>query len=205
VIRSFELRWFFSRHPAGEIKDWFCGSKLCKEEEARTDHYLVLPSNEVGIKVRDGKQFEIKARTRSPEPFWLETGASVGRQDAWVKWSLDDCEAAGRLATIGGGSSEWVPVVKQRWLRKFEVDAAGVVEETDVDAVLEHGCRVELGDLEVRDSHWWTLALASFGEVNRTAHLEQVARHFLRMLPRGVELTERDSMAYPEWLNGLAG
>ena len=204
--RSAEVRWFYHQPIPSEVKTWFCGSRLCKEEAVRTDHYLVLAgSNEVGVKVREERKFEIKARTQSPEPFSLATGASVGRQDAWVKWSLEDCEAAGRLATIGSGSSEWTPVTKKRWLRKFRVEAAGQVEEIDSDATVEHGCRVELSEVTVRDSQWWSLAFQSFGDVDRATNLEQVARHFLKALPHGMALTERSSIAYPEWLNRLAG
>ncbi len=203
---SAELRWFYRQHLPEEVRDWFCGAKLCKEEPVRTDHYLVFPgSNEVGVKVRDGRKLEIKARTRMPEPFSLATGASVGRQDAWVKWTNEDSEVAGRLAALEGGSPHWVPVAKKRWLRKFRIGQTSSVEETDPDATDEDRCRAELTEVNVRGSHWWTLAFDSFGNGNRVAELEQVARHFLKILPRGLILTERDSMAYPEWLNRIAG
>jgi len=204
--QSAEVRWFYNQPLPPVVKGWFCGSKLCREESARADHYLVLaPSHEVGVKVRDGEKFEIKARTRAPEPLALLTGASVGRQDSWVKWTLEDCDAAAKMAEVGTGSSAWIPVRKKRWLRKFQLDQSGQVEEVDVDAVVEHGCITELGEVTVRDSQWWTIAFQSFDETKRTTTLEQVARHFLRMLPHGVALTERDSMAYPEWLNRLSG
>jgi hypothetical protein len=204
--RSAEIRWFHKQELPLGVKDWFCGSRLCKEEAARIDHYLVLPgSNEVGVKVRDGRKLEIKARTRMPQPLPLATGASVGRQDEWVKWSHEDSDVAGRLAALEGSSPEWVQVAKQRWLREFRVDDAGQVEETDADTMIDEGCKVELSVVKVRDSNWWTLAFESFGEVNRTTYLEQVALHFLKMLPHGVALTERDSMAYPEWLSRLTG
>jgi len=203
---SAEVRWFYKQELPLGVKDWFCGSRLCKEEAARTDHYLVLPgSNEVGVKVRDGRKLEIKARTRMPLSLSLATGASVGRQDEWVKWSHEDSYVAGRLAALEGSSPEWVQVAKQRWLREFRVDDAGQVEETDAESKFDSGCKVELSEVKVRDSHWWTLAFESFGEVNRTTYLEQVALHFLKMLPHGVALTERDSMAYPEWLSRLTG
>lgn len=201
-----EVRWFYRQPVPPEVKTWFCGSHLCREEETRTDHYLVLaPSNEVGIKVRGGEKFEIKARTHAPEPFVLLSGASVGFLDAWVKWTLEDCDAGVKMVEVGTGSSDWVPVRKQRWLREFQLDPSGQVEEVDGDAVLVHGCRAEFSEVNVRDSQWWTLAFESFGETNRTANLEQVARHFLKILPRGLVLSERTSMAYPEWLNRLAG
>ncbi len=204
--RSAEVRWFYRQQVPSEVRDWFCGSRLCREEPSRTDHYLILTgSSEVGVKVRDGRKFEIKARTRAPEPLTLLTGASVGRQDAWVKWSLEDCDAADKLAAIGSGSSEWCPVTKRRWLRKFHLDPAGQVEEIDSDAVVEHGCRVEVGEVTARDSQWWTLGFDSFGDTERAGLLEQVARHFLHVLPHGLVLTERSSMAFPEWLNRLVG
>jgi hypothetical protein len=203
---SIELRWFFRQHLPEEVKDWFCGSKLCKEEALRTDRYLVFSgSNEVGVKVRDGHKFEIKARTRMPEPFSLATGASVGRQDAWVKWSLADDEVAGRLAALEASTEEWVQVAKKRWLREFRIDDTGQLEETDANAMAESGCRAELTEVNIRGSHWWTLAFESFGEGSRTADLEQVAHHFLKMLPKGLALTERDSMSYPEWLSRIVG
>jgi hypothetical protein len=144
-------------------------------------------------------------RTELPEPFSLATGASVGRQDAWVKWSHEDRDVVGRIVALEGSTPEWVAVAKQRWVRKFRVDAAGRVEETGADAMIDNGCKVELSEVKVRESHWWTLAFETFGEGNRPATIEQVARHFLKVLPHGLVLTERDSMAYPEWLNSLAG
>jgi len=204
--RSAEIRWFYKQELPLGVKDWFCGSRLCKEEAARTDHYLVLPgSNEVGVKVRDGRKLEIKARTRMPQPFFLATGASVGKQDTWVKWSREDREVADRLAALEDASPEWVAVAKKRWIRKFRLDAADNVEETDPGTELDRGYEVELSEVTVRGEPWWTLAFESFGEVNRTTYLEQVALHVLKMLPHGVALTERDSMAYPEWLSRLTG
>jgi len=205
VKSSSEVRWFYHHKVTVLVKSWFCGSRLCKEEEARTDQYLVMKgSNEVGVKIRGGQGFEIKARTKMPQPFSLATGASVGRQDAWVKWSLDNPEAVGRLLAIEGNSSEWVTVTKKRWLRQFHVGPAGEIEETDANAEMEHGCNAELCELDICGSQWWSLAFESFGEVNRATNLEQVTRHFLKVLPSGLALTERDSMAYPEWLGRLA-
>ena len=204
--RSVELRWFFRQHLPEEIKDWFCGSRLCKEEAGRSDLYLVFPGgNHASLKLRGGTRLEIKTRIQMPEPFSLATGASVGRQDAWVKWSHYDSEIAVRLAALEGGSPHWFPVAKKRWLRKFRIGAAGQVEEIDADTMAARGCRIEVSEVNVRGSYWWTLAFESFDEGNRTADLEQVARHFLKMRPQGLVLTERDSMSYPEWLNRITG
>jgi hypothetical protein len=202
---SAELRWFFKGQLPPQVKDWFCGAKLSKEETPRADHYLVFPgSSEVGVKVREGWKLEIKARTHPPEPFSLATGASVGRHDAWVKWKHEDNEVAGRLAALATGSADWVVVTKKRRLRKFRIGRDSSVEEVDPEVTEGVHCRVELTELDVRGSAWWTLAFDSFGEGKRADRLEQVARHFLKALPHGLALTERDSMAYPEWLNRVA-
>jgi hypothetical protein len=149
--------------------------------------------------------FEIKARTQAPEPFSLATGSSVGRHDAWLKWSLADSEIARRLVALEGGSPHWVSVAKKRWLRKFRTGQPGSIEEADPDTMIDGGCKAELSEVNVRGSYWWTMAFESFGEGYRAADLGQVARHFLKMLPQGLALTERDSMSYPEWLNRIAG
>lgn len=116
---SVEPRWLFRQRLPSEVKDWFCGSRLCKEEALRNDRHLVSTgSNEVGVKVRDGHKFEIEARTRMPEPFSPATGASVGRQDAWVRWSLADDEVAGRLHLISPLLTVWHGRVRHRWQRK---------------------------------------------------------------------------------------
>jgi hypothetical protein len=61
-----------------------------------------------------------------------------------------------------------------------------------------------MSEVIARGSQQWTRAFESFGEGNRAADFEQVARHFLEALPHGLALTERDSTAYPEWLDRLA-
>ena len=205
MTQSAEVRWFYRDRIPGPVSDWFCDSRLCAEQTSRTDHYLALTgSNEVAVKVREGDVFQIKARTQAPQPFALMSGIEVGRQDAWVKWLLGNGEAAARMYAVGKESSEWVPVTKKRWLRKFSFDVNGEVAETDVDARTEHGCTAELSELEVIGAQWWTLAFESFGEVNRSTYLEQVARHVLRIIPEhGLVLTQHDSMAYPEWLNRM--
>ena len=201
-----ELRWFFTGNLPPQVREWFCGTTQCREETPRTDDYLVLRgSNDVGVKIRDGRTLEIKARTRAPEPFSLASGATVGRQDSWTKWKHEDSEVAGRLAALANGSADWMTVTKKRWLRKFRIGLAGGVEETDPDAAVADGCRAELTELSVRNASCWTLAFDSFGPGDSVAELGQVARHFLKVLPHGLALTERDSMAYPEWLNRFAG
>jgi hypothetical protein len=187
------------------VKRWFCGSRLCARETARADHYLVLPGgSEVGVKLRGGRVFEIKVRTKPPEPFSLSNGATLGRQDAWTKWSLNDDEVASRLARQAGSAPHWVPVAKKRWLREFRTGRAGSIDETNPDPMSERGVKVELAEVSIPGSYWWTLAFESFGEGNRASDLEQVAHHFLKVLPHGLALTERDSMAYPEWLHRFA-
>jgi hypothetical protein len=202
---SVEVRWFFHQHLPEEVKDWFCGSKLCKEEARRTDHYLIFPgSSSVGVKVRDGRKFQVKARVTAPEPFSLPGGTIVGRLDSWVKWSYGDTEMSKRLADLRLGDPLWVSVIKERWLRKFQLDDRQLTE-VDAENHYDRGCTIELTRVTVKDSHWWTLAFESFGPTPLADDLARTAAHFLKLLPHGLALTERDSMAYPEWLDRNAG
>jgi hypothetical protein len=202
---SVELRWFFSGPVPSIVKDWFCGSRLCKEESIRTDHYLVFPgSNSVGLKVRDGKKLQVKARVREPEPFSLPGGVIVGRLDAWVKWSHEDTEMADRLAGLRFGDPLWVSVIKERWLRKFQLDDRQLTE-VDADSEPDRGCKIELTRVTPPNALWWSLAFESFGPTPLPGDVARTAAHFLKLIPDGLVLTERDSTAYPEWLNHLAG
>jgi hypothetical protein len=107
VKRSAEVRWFYHHALPLEVKKWFCGLRPCREEAARTDRYFVLHGgNEVGVRVRDGRKLEIKARTKMPQPFSPATGASVGRHDEWAEWSCEDRDVAGPLAALGDSSPE---------------------------------------------------------------------------------------------------
>jgi hypothetical protein len=202
---SAELRWFFNGPFPSGVREWFCGSDLCRLEKARTDHYLVFPgSNSVGVKVRDGKKFQVKARVSEPGPFSLPAGIAVGRLDSWVKWSYKDAEMSERLANLRFGDPLWVSVIKERWLRKFQLDDRELTE-VDADMRYDRGCTIELTDITVKDSLWWTLAFESFGPTPLPADVVRAAHHFLNLLPQGLVLTERDSMSYPEWLSRIGG
>jgi hypothetical protein len=205
VKPSVELRWFFSGSFPSGVKEWFCGSELCREEESRTDHYLVFPgSTSLGLKLRGGRKLQVKARIREPGPLSLSGGAVVGRLDAWVKWSNDDGDVADHLAGLRFGDPLWVSVIKDRWLRKFQFDDRQLTE-VNADTRHDRGCTIELTRITLPDSCWWSLAFESFGPTLLPADVARTAAHFLKLLPQGLILTERDSMAYPEWLNHLAG
>jgi hypothetical protein len=203
VTTSTELRWFYKGGLPPDVKDWFCGSALCIEEEARSDHYLVFPgSAAIGVKVRDGSRLEIKARLTEPAPFSLPGGSAIGQLDSWTKWSHQDKEVADRLGGLRFGDPLWVTVLKERWLRKFQIDDVRL-EEVDASAKVERGCSIEVTRLSVQDTPWWTFAFESFGSPVRPEDLQRAAAHFLKLLPHSLVLTQHDSCSYPEWLNRL--
>jgi hypothetical protein len=121
-----------------------------------------------------------------------------------VKWSHEDTEMADRLAGLRFSDPLWVSVIKERWLRKFQLDDQ-LLAEVDAESEPDRGCKIELARVTPPDSQWWSLAFESFGPTPLPADVARTAAHFLRLLPHGLALTERDSMAYPEWLNRLAG
>jgi hypothetical protein len=134
----------------------------------------------------------------------LPGGAIVGRLDSWVKWSYDDAEMAGRLADLRFGDPLWVSVITERWLRKFHLDDQ-LLAEVDADSQPDRGCKIELARVTLPDSQWWSLAFESFGPTPLPADVARTADHFLKLLPHGLALAERDSMSYPEWLGRLSG
>lgn len=204
MTNSAELRWFYRGNLPPDVKEWFCGSRLCRDEEVRTDHYLVFENSaEVGVKLRDGKVLEIKARLRSPIPWSLPGTGPLGRIDAWAKWKDDDPALVGHLAQLRFGDRQWVTVIKDRWLRKFAVTAAGI-EEVDAKDLPKRGVTLEVTGVLVNDQHWWTVAFESFGDILRPEDVDAVADHFLKLLPKSLVLIENDSMSYPEWLNRVA-
>jgi hypothetical protein len=149
-------------------------------------------------------KLQVKARVSEPEQFSLPGGAVIGRLDSWVKWSHDDRDVADRLAGLRYGDQLWVSVIKDRWMRKFQLDDRQL---TEVDADTRHGrgCTIELTRITLPDSPWWSLAFESFGPAPLPDDVARTAAHFLKHLPQGLILTERDSMSYPEWLNRIAG
>ena len=126
--------------------------------ERRVDRYLVDPSvSDLGVKIRDSVQFDVKARRGSLGKL-QRPGAVRGRVELWEKWSfplhpgvLPPADAAG-----------WVAIEKARRRRSFEVDRGEVVERP-LSAAKEPGCTIELTEISMGPDLWWTLDIEAIG------------------------------------------
>jgi hypothetical protein len=163
MFDSAEIRWFLPSPSQGDIdaalawfKSQYTADGVGIQPEEREDSYLVFPGcDSVGVKLRAGKDLEIKAIAAFPRPFRLDSGVS-GRTDQWVKYSikqlpsrkLDDLLEA-RLP--GDDLGRWIRVQKNRSLRKFSADSEDLVEvSVNQKAFPTIGCNVELTQLKGR-------------------------------------------------------
>lgn len=163
---SAEVRWFWDRGRAAEVKSWFLhgGVRPGGGERTRIDRYVRAGnSGELGVKVRD----EIQGRPPDVEIKGLcqildakQLGIDAPNVGVWCKW-----KAAG-VAFDGGAVTK-----KLRWLRKFdcggnspaEIALGGDEQPLSGGKLPEIGCNIELTQLYVegREPEWWTLCVAS--------------------------------------------
>src|SRR5437764_7681412 len=95
MLDSAEIRWFLPSPSSGFVdavlkwfKSQYTADGVGVQSEKREDSYLVFPGcDSIGVKLRAGKDLEIKAIAASPRPFQLDSGVS-GRIDQWVKYSI---------------------------------------------------------------------------------------------------------------------
>jgi hypothetical protein len=201
---SAELRWFHPGKIPGEVARWFTDKPLDPEE--RIDEYLVLPgATAVGVKLRDQKILEMKARTADPVVSAIGNRAT-GRRDAWVKWSLPLADASSIRSALDDAHAALISLRKSRTLRKFAW-IEGAVTEVPSGGPVAEGCNIELTQLAIvgREQEFhWSLGLESFEARERVDQiLSEVAAQFFGASQFPVALDADASMAYPEWINRL--
>ncbi|RYX83843.1 hypothetical protein EON83_12925 [bacterium] len=172
--------------------------------EVRQDEYLVFPHcQSVGVKLRAGRKFEIKALASPPQRLVVNTEVA-GFTDQWTKWSFDSLWLQALQADLHQ-SGQWVSVAKRRYLRELSADGGQIVEITsDPTIVPAMGCNVELTVVEVgtHSAPWLTVGFEAFGPHARLSQtLEQTVENFFRsQQPPPIPLTQYSSMSYPAWL-----
>lgn len=179
---TLEARWF-ARGPLPDTARAWADAVGLGAPEPRTDRYLVVPTDALGLKVRQGR-LEAKQRTSGGEP--LAVGHARGAVEQWRKWafSLDETPDA------DGWTDGWTDVDKRRRLRR---DACGT-----------GACAAELTEIRVGSDAWWSVCLEATGSdaAVRRAALDAMAACWLARADVP-ELPAHASMGYPEWLRGL--
>ena len=219
MIESAEIRWFIPHALTEGVRNWFLLGlsdqtlQALKEEkyfeDKRPDNYLVLPgADSVGVKIRGGIRFEIKAQVTAPRP--LVTGEVSGRTDQWVKWSFEHADL-NKIYPAMQEDCVWVEVSKERYLRKLSGDSGALSEVPPSQRPLPNvGCNVELTRLELRNNKpcGYSIGFEAFGPAagNQQRLLEALKFFFARhSTPPGVELNLLNSASYPSWILATQG
>jgi hypothetical protein len=198
------LRWFWPFEPRA-VQAWFTkGSNGVPAGGGgnRTDNYCLLDDPSIGAKER-GRQKGLELKWRlATEPSRLFDVPC--RLETWAKLPT----------TLAPGDGAYIPVIKQRWLRKFETATSEVVEiplsiselpiASNAPLPVE-GCNVEFTKVELPNGeHYWTLGLEAFGDdtSSLSINLRRAAEYLARPPARWHE--GADEMSYPEWLLRIA-
>jgi hypothetical protein len=201
MYHSGEVRWFFPGPVSAAAERWIAAGEHSTRQAARTDRYLVLPGcDTAGIKLREGN-FEIKARTSSPEAMtWSESIA--GFRDTWVKWSRD-LQDLGAPGTHPRDGETWIDVSKQRRVRLFSLESGSPVEVAPGGPWLSAGCLVEQSVVRVAAQDYWSFCFEAFGQPDALiSHLDTTV-HYVAAEEPSLELPLTASRSYPAWLSTL--
>ncbi len=204
MLHTAEIRWFVAGPLPDSVAEWFWQGGRPRPADERVDRYLLLPGCEsVGVKLRPGTAFDVKARldTGIPRTYQPRVAGTVER---WVKWSCGDLRVVAGLGVISAAGAEWLSVEKERRLRGFSLDSGSPVELTAY-ASTGVGCHVELTHLRAGDVRAWTLGLEAYGTPERLLDaIDATATAFFATLPPPpVPLEPSASASYPAWLAEL--
>jgi hypothetical protein len=222
-LTSHEVRWFFKgaveRFP--RLHRWITTVKPLPAEgkvepprwdgnlKDRADVYLLVPgSDDMGIKWRQG-QLQIKGRV-SRLGTQVFCGRFPGRVEVWAKWSYKGApvDRAFRGWFEGNGKKAWsrVTVRKRRILRKVRLDAQHQhVEVSAKRAYPDRGLNVELTDLRIGSHAYCSVGFEAFPDDSGMPEaLTRTVEAFLESL-RDVDLEEKLSMGYPQFLRSDSG
>ncbi|HSF73696.1 MAG TPA: hypothetical protein VLA84_07840 [Microcoleus sp.] len=197
---SLEMRWFYSGALPKSINQWFGSESLggyLSPPEEREDIYLLVPSCDyLGVKLR-GKTLEVK--WRQGELGTMQFGNRwEGKAEKWLKWVCADTMAPIPADILATG--KWVGVKKKRAQRLYQVSTPGSLMSVPVEAPIPQGCTVELTQLNINGSAWWTLGFEAFGSESCLTESLQTVASWTSKSYQAQKLKAEDSSAYPIWL-----
>jgi hypothetical protein len=197
---SLEMRWFYSGALPKSIAQWFGSDSLggyLSPPEEREDIYLLVPGCDyLGVKLR-GKTLEVK--WRQGELGAMQFGNRwEGKAEKWLKWVCADTMAPVPADILATG--KWVGVKKKRAQRLYQVSAPGSLMSVPVEAPIPQGCTVELTQLNINNSAWWTLGFEAFGSESSLTESLQTVATWTSKTYQAQKLNAADSSAYPIWL-----
>ena len=190
-----EVRWFLEGPPPEVAQRWFEGLAGTPDLEARTDRYVrPMSPDGLGVKWREGK-LEVKRLAEAlGEARFHEHVA--GRVERWRKWSFPLAEAAALAHPAG----DWLNVAKARRVCYFSAPPDRPLRPLGEGEQTTHGCGLELGEVRVGDSVWWSVCLEAFGP-DEAALPDRLHRVAARVFAEGPpDLPPEAALSYPAWL-----
>jgi hypothetical protein len=203
VFPTAEVRWFARGPIPPPVETWFRqGAGSVDREPGRVDHYLQLAHvDSLGIKLREGR-IEIKQRVDRHRLIRFHERVA-GLVERYHKWSFQLSDPDTALARATAAAESWVPVRKERQLRRYRVADDGRIIALTASASPHRGCELELSRVEVAGETWWTLAFEAFGEPSTLrADLLEVAGYVFAS-DGSPALLARDSCGYAAWLGRM--
>lgn len=202
MFPTVEVRWFCAGPIPSKVQTWFRrGDPPPEHQPERVDRYLRFgKAGAMGIKLREGR-IEVKPR-RAVHGTIRFGPRATGVVAHWHKWSFAVAEAELPAVDVRDADA-WVAVRKARQMRYYRLEGGRVVALAPGRWEGESpgwDCEMELTQVHVEGTPWWTLGLEAVGDDPDT--LIAVARHALASedAPR---LTSPASYGYAHWLTLL--
>ncbi len=209
LFETAEIRWFWPSRETAAMLSWFAGPAASWDSDAttRTDRYLDLPDCRcVGIKLREGR-FEVKTLQKDVG-FCVFAAGLAGQVQRWVKWTTDSLVPAGGARQFPP-EDRWVAIDKERLLRGFIIDDAGLVEVPPGGDNPPADGHAELTRITSRESPqmWLTFGFEISSEAGDQFDLlaTLVQAFFDRQPACPQALLQADSRSYPDWLAARSG
>jgi hypothetical protein len=204
VLHTVEVRWFLPGPIPTQVKEWFTslGPGL-SWEIPRIDYYLHRAirsgqSGHRGIKFREGR-LEIKDKVRDLGEIELVSRVTGG-MESWKKWGFYLSDGEKTAAEDLSGHGDWIAVVKERAMRRYNVDEKGRLGVVEPGQPIAN-CELELSSVRAAGETWWSVALEAPGdEVQAVFALTAVGRKALVSVV-APNLTLSNSKSYPDWLS----
>jgi len=194
MYRTKEIRWFFQKEKE-QFAHWFQKFN-CTSTQTRTDFYLDINNEDIGIKLREGN-IEIKHRVGTRAYGGLN--ATIwGCFDEFIKWSFNVQKQDPVLSKIKDYEHcNWIPVQKELKLVQL-IEENGAIKPKSITERLPFGCQVEYATVEIYEEVWYTFALEWFGEESL-----KLDKTIIAEMMDSINLDISDSFGYAHFLTKL--
>ena len=196
--KSKEIRWFFT-HEVSDFEDWFRQNMLSDSQpEIRTDIYYVKEDmDDMSIKLRSGKSFEIKQKIAEDEKIQL-TSNMKKEVEEWGKWSVDEKDGNVFLKMLVLKKYRTYSVKKERWAVKITRNYEGKIIINDAGAIVDKGCQLEYTKIVINGKDLYSFAAEWFGY--GLINIEETKKYPLFDHP---ELEKKETSSYSKLLDDL--